>query len=115
MRSVIKLFALKNIHSHCIVHRDVKPQNILARDGTDFSLYLIISDLQGLDFLGPFVKLALYQSKMLSWNGSRLTEGYPSVFGDLPDYARHLDFDEPIDYESMTVSVRILRSYATWK
>lgn len=35
---------------------------------------------------------------MLSWNGARLTEGYPSVFGGLLDYARHLGFDEPIDY-----------------
>ena len=36
---------------------------------------------------------------MLSWNAARLSEGYPSAFGELLGYARHLGFDEPIDYE----------------
>ena len=36
---------------------------------------------------------------MLSWNGARLAEGHPVVFGELLDYARRLAFDEPIDYE----------------
>ena len=38
-------------------------------------------------------------SKILSWNVARLSEGYHSAFGELLDYARHLGFDEPIDYE----------------
>ena len=39
------------------------------------------------------------RSKMLSWNGTRIGEGYPLAFGSLLDYARKLDFDEPIDYK----------------
>ena len=39
---MIKLSVLEHIHSHDIVHRDIKPQNILARKDADFShLYLI--------------------------------------------------------------------------
>jgi serine/threonine protein kinase len=39
---VMKLSVLEHIHSHDIVHRDIKPQNVLAREGADFShLYLI--------------------------------------------------------------------------
>ena len=38
-------------------------------------------------------------SKMLPWNAARLSEGYPSPFGELLGYARHLGFDEPVDYE----------------
>jgi len=40
---------------------------------------------------------------MLSWNGTRLGEGYPSGFGELLDYARYMGFDEPIDYERFRV------------
>jgi hypothetical protein len=46
------------------------------------------------------------RSKMLSWNGARLGEGYPSAFGELLDYARHLGFDEPIDYDALPYRFR---------
>ena len=46
---------------------------------------------------------------MLSWNGARLCEGYPSAFGELLDYARHLGFDEPIDYERFRTVFENLR------
>ena len=49
------------------------------------------------------------KSKMLSWNGARLGEGYPSTFGELLDYARHLGFDEPIDYERFRTVFENLR------
>ena len=46
---------------------------------------------------------------MLSWNGARLGEGYPSTFRELLDYARHLGFDEPIDYERFRATFETLR------
>lgn len=46
---------------------------------------------------------------MLSWNGARLCEGYPSALGELLDYARHLGFDEPIDYERFRTVFEHLR------
>ena len=48
-------------------------------------------------------------SKMLSWNGARLAEEYPSAFGEFLDYARHLGFDEPIDYEHFRADFEKLR------
>jgi len=42
LRYVIKLSVLEHVHNHDIVHRDIKPQNVLACEGADFShLYLI--------------------------------------------------------------------------
>ena len=41
-RSVIKLSALEHIHSHGIVRRDIKSQNVLAHVGTNFSHVYII-------------------------------------------------------------------------
>ena len=47
---------------------------------------------------------------MLSWNGARLGEGHPPVFGKLLDYARRLGFDEPIDYERFSADFEELRN-----
>ena len=41
-QGVMKLSAWEYIHSHGIVHCDIKPQNILSRDGTDYSHVYII-------------------------------------------------------------------------
>jgi casein kinase I family protein HRR25 len=49
------------------------------------------------------------RSKMLSWNGTRLAGGYPSVFGELLEYARQLSFDDPIDYERFRAAFDKLR------
>ena len=47
---------------------------------------------------------------MVAWNGARLSVGYPSVFGELLDYARHLGFDEPIDYKRFHLAFEVLRN-----
>jgi hypothetical protein len=49
------------------------------------------------------------RSKMLSWNGVRLVEGHPLVFGELLEYARCLGFDEPIDYDRFRLAFETLR------
>ena len=75
-------------------------------------LYLLRGDLpwHTLCSAGTAVaRIPQIRSKMLSWNGARLTEGYPSVFGDLLDYARHLGFDEPIDYDRFRADFDKLR------
>jgi len=46
---------------------------------------------------------------MLSWNGAQLGDGYPSAFGELLDYARHLGFDELIDYKRFRAVFENLR------
>jgi len=54
-------------------------------------------------------RITQIRSKLLSWNGARLGEGYSSAFGKLLDYARHLGFDEPIDYEGFRSDFKKLR------
>ena len=172
--------------SHDIVHRDIKPQNVLAHVGTNFSHVYIIdfglarcrlsgiprqidlvkgrinvvgtlswaslnglgafviwmtgidesdlfSDLNPRDDLESLAFILLYllrgnlprhklcragtavarmlqiRSKLFSWNGARLGEGDPSAFGELLDYARHLGFDEPADYEPFYTDFEKLR------
>ena len=46
---------------------------------------------------------------MLSSNGTRLGEKFPSVFGEFVDYARHLGFNEPIDYKRFRTVFKKLR------
>ena len=46
---------------------------------------------------------------MLSSNGTRLGEKFPSVFGEFVDYARHLGFSEPIDYKRFRTVFKKLR------
>ena len=46
---------------------------------------------------------------MVAWNEARLAEGHPLVFGELLDYALHLGFDEPIDYERFRLAFEVLR------
>ena len=46
---------------------------------------------------------------MLSSNGTRLGEKFSSVFGEFVDYARHLGFNEPIDYKRFRTVFKKLR------
>ena len=70
LKYVIKLSVLEHIHSHNIVHRDIKPQNVLAREGS--RLYLIDFGLARRRFSGTPREVDLVKERInvfgtLSW------------------------------------------------
>jgi hypothetical protein len=78
-------------------------------------LYLLRGNLPWHKLCGAGTEVARMlqiRSKLLSWNGARLGEGYPSAFGELLDYARHQGFDEPIDYERFRADFENIRQSA---
>ena len=75
-------------------------------------IYLLRGDLPWHKLCGAgsaLARIPQIRSKMLSWNGARLAKGHQLVFGELLDYARRLDFDEPIDYNRFRLAFEMLR------
>ena len=86
LKYVIKLSVLEHIHSHDIVHRDIKPQNVLAREGADFShLYhidfgLARHRLSGTPRVVDLVKERINVFGTLSWASLNALNGIGELF-----------------------------------
>ena len=104
------LNAFNGIGKSCFLGDRVRRSDLLAdlnpRDDLESLAFILLYLLRGslpwhkLCRAGTAVaRVTQIRSKLLSWNGARLGEGYSSAFGKLLDYARHLGFDEPINYE----------------
>ena len=98
-------------HPHSDLLSDLNPRDDL--ESLAFVLiYLLRGDLPWHKLCGAgsaLARIPQIRSKMLTWNGARLAEGHPLVFGELLDYARHLGF-EPIDYERFRLAFETLRN-----
>ncbi|TRM58494.1 kinase-like domain-containing protein [Schizophyllum amplum] len=113
------LDALAHVHSHHIVHCDIKPDNFLfnlnpavgqiklidfdpsRRDDMESLAYTIVTLLcDGLPWAHREVQSRDVSAVKQTWTGTALCAGYPPVFGAFVDYARSLTFQETPDYAS---------------